>query len=229
MDGRNDEVFGNLDDPCNPYYDNPNTRRKLDNRTGGLYRRRRCASWPYHQSVDLARPDPLDAEHSPAVGAAHGPVGHVRRSLLRQPGHAGRPGPVRGRRSRTTATTRASTMAPAPTRAPGCGCAPAPRPGRTRTPTTPRRTPSGRAVLARATTGSPTRRTRRRATSAGSRARSAPTGCTCCSWWTRQRLAHRADHRDRQRAAPGDPPGRAAERRRALRPMGGVPAHVRSV
>jgi hypothetical protein len=63
VDGRNDTVFGNLDDPCNHNYDGQNegagihgtdpnqTYRKLYQGTGI------CTSgWPYHQSINVADP-----------------------------------------------------------------------------------------------------------------------------------------------------------------------------
>jgi hypothetical protein len=63
VDGRNDTVFGNLDDPCNPNYDNQNEGTGI----GGIdpnqtYRQAYqgvgiCSSpWPYHQSINLADP-----------------------------------------------------------------------------------------------------------------------------------------------------------------------------
>jgi hypothetical protein len=65
VDGRNDTVFGNLDDPCNPNYNGQNegtiqgTGTPLDGtdlsqayQGTGL-----CTSgWPYHQSINLADP-----------------------------------------------------------------------------------------------------------------------------------------------------------------------------
>jgi hypothetical protein len=56
VDGRNDEAFGNLDDPCNPKYDRNDTGAlsqgyRQTYRTVGL-----CTLSPYHQSVDLADP-----------------------------------------------------------------------------------------------------------------------------------------------------------------------------
>jgi hypothetical protein len=56
IDGRNDEVFGNLDDPCNEHYD-ANDTGALDQTYRSIYRAAKlCDVLPYHQSVDL--PDP---------------------------------------------------------------------------------------------------------------------------------------------------------------------------
>jgi hypothetical protein len=55
IDGRDDEAFGNLDDPCNPRYDA--RAAGLDARYRDAYRGLGlCRAIPYHQSVDL--PDP---------------------------------------------------------------------------------------------------------------------------------------------------------------------------
>jgi hypothetical protein len=55
IDGQNDEVFGNLDDPCNPTYDARDSglvqTYRETYKTAGL-----CGAIEYHQSVDL--PDP---------------------------------------------------------------------------------------------------------------------------------------------------------------------------
>ncbi len=55
VDGKNDEVFGNLDDPCNPQYDD------RDEGVTEIYRdayeaARACDLVEYHQSVDIADP-----------------------------------------------------------------------------------------------------------------------------------------------------------------------------
>ena len=38
IDGRNDEAFGNLDDPCNPNYDGNDTSARSTRRYRALYR-----------------------------------------------------------------------------------------------------------------------------------------------------------------------------------------------
>lgn len=55
IDGKNDEVFGNLDDPCNPQYDD------RDEGVTEVYRdayeaARLCENVEYHQSVDVTDP-----------------------------------------------------------------------------------------------------------------------------------------------------------------------------
>lgn len=55
VDGKNDEVFGNLDDPCNSRYDGRNA--PTDEQIRVLYRQAGlCDISPYHQSVDLTDP-----------------------------------------------------------------------------------------------------------------------------------------------------------------------------
>jgi hypothetical protein len=62
IDGRNDEVAGNLDDPCNGNYDeasNPNDTSAADQGYRNAYRSfpGLCGGeFPYHQSVDVADP-----------------------------------------------------------------------------------------------------------------------------------------------------------------------------
>jgi hypothetical protein len=56
IDGRNDEAFGNFDDPCNPKYDANGTGQLAQTyrstyKTAGL-----CEATEYHQSIDLADP-----------------------------------------------------------------------------------------------------------------------------------------------------------------------------
>ena len=64
IDGRNDEVYGNLDDPCNPRWDGDNSRSSLDNAYRQFYRgahgcdaAQAIGQLPgsdyYHQSVDV--------------------------------------------------------------------------------------------------------------------------------------------------------------------------------
>jgi hypothetical protein len=53
VDGRNDEVYGNLDDPCNARYDGNDTG-VLDRGYRTLYRQLALCNLPYHQSVDVA-------------------------------------------------------------------------------------------------------------------------------------------------------------------------------
>ena len=58
VDGRNDEVFGNLDDPCNGIWDG-NERSELDGRYREAYRDLGLCGEPwneYHQSIDVTDP-----------------------------------------------------------------------------------------------------------------------------------------------------------------------------
>ena len=56
VDGSNDEVFGNLDDPCNDNY-NGNDTSQLDQGYRSLYGQSQlCQLSPYHQSVDVFDP-----------------------------------------------------------------------------------------------------------------------------------------------------------------------------
>jgi hypothetical protein len=56
VDGRNDEAFGNLDDPCNPNWDNNDTS-SLDQGYRTLYRQfQLCDRFPYHFSIDPSDP-----------------------------------------------------------------------------------------------------------------------------------------------------------------------------
>ena len=79
VDGRNDEAYGNLDDPCNPHYDS------TDYNDGGLtqgyrsgYREfRLCDISPYHQSVDAPDFTISDANASLAWSVTAGPHGSI--------------------------------------------------------------------------------------------------------------------------------------------------------
>jgi hypothetical protein len=56
VDGRNDEAYGNLDDPCNPNYDaanNPNGTSALDQGYRTFYQQLQLCRAPYHLSADL--------------------------------------------------------------------------------------------------------------------------------------------------------------------------------
>ena len=119
IDGRNDEVFGNFDDPCNENYDGME-RSDVDN----AYREAYGAApllctdqFEYHQSIDLPDLDqvgvqlrvPVEPRHRSAR-LDHRPVPD--RQADRPDARRRRPVPARG--ARTTATTRASTTAPEP-------------------------------------------------------------------------------------------------------------------
>ena len=100
VDGRNDTVFGNLDDPCNPNYDGQNEgtgsrapgRRSTDSTptrpTGRPTRARASARspWPYHQTINVADPTFEGLNASLQWNETAGPVGHDRRPLPDRPG-----------------------------------------------------------------------------------------------------------------------------------------------
>ena len=74
IDGQNDEVFGNLDDPCNPRYDS------MDSGITELYRdgyeaAGLCQAVEYHQSVDVTDPTlspPVNALEWEQISGPHG-------------------------------------------------------------------------------------------------------------------------------------------------------------
>jgi hypothetical protein len=55
IDGKNDEVLGNLDDPCNSRYDNNDTS-DIDQTYRSVYTTAPLCNLPYHQSVDVMDP-----------------------------------------------------------------------------------------------------------------------------------------------------------------------------
>ena len=83
VDGQNDEVFGNLDDPCNSRYDSMDSgiteTYRETYRTAGL-----CGAIEYHQSVDVTDPTlavPSNALQWEQVSGPHGSL--VMRTALR--------------------------------------------------------------------------------------------------------------------------------------------------
>lgn len=77
IDGRNDEAFGNLDDPCNGKYD-ANGTGDLTQTYRSTYRALGvCALSPYHQSVDLADPTFGGPQAALQWGETSGPWGTV--------------------------------------------------------------------------------------------------------------------------------------------------------
>jgi hypothetical protein len=128
IDGKNDEVFGNLDDPCNEQYD------PLDEGATALYRDAYeaaglCSAVEYHQSVDVSDPthgipngglqwEEVDGPHGTLVtrwsmrevtpgGAAHSVVSvpYYRDDSCFDDGTGTDPGPRRRERSSTELTT----------------------------------------------------------------------------------------------------------------------------
>jgi len=76
IDGKNDEVFGNLDDPCNDNFD--------ENDTGAftkgyrqLYKSLQVCNFPYHQSVDVSDPTFSEANTALTWASVSGPNGTI--------------------------------------------------------------------------------------------------------------------------------------------------------
>ena len=79
VDGKNDEVFGNIDDPCNTKYDQ-NTTSQIDQTIRTTYRTipGTCnGPWPYHQSIDLTDPTLSDTNAALGWNVTAGPWGSI--------------------------------------------------------------------------------------------------------------------------------------------------------
>jgi hypothetical protein len=77
IDGSNDEVFGNFDDPCNEKYDSNDTS-DLDQGYRSAYRSAGiCDASEYHQSVDFADPTTSAANAALAWNETAGPWGTI--------------------------------------------------------------------------------------------------------------------------------------------------------
>jgi hypothetical protein len=76
IDGRNDEAFGNLDDPCNPKYDS-NTTSQFDQTYRTLYAQFMGCQLPYHLSIDATDPTFSDPNVLLDWGVTTGPYGSV--------------------------------------------------------------------------------------------------------------------------------------------------------
>jgi hypothetical protein len=77
IDGSNDEVFGNLDDPCNEHYD-ANDTSDFDQGYRSIYRATHlCEISPYHQSVDPGDPTFADANAGSGWSQTAGPHGTI--------------------------------------------------------------------------------------------------------------------------------------------------------
>jgi hypothetical protein len=77
VDGRNDEAFGNLDDPCNDNYDASSTSA-LDQGYRSFYASTPlCDLSPYHQSVDVFDPSFSQANTALEWSQVSGPAGTV--------------------------------------------------------------------------------------------------------------------------------------------------------
>jgi len=77
VDGSNDEVYGNLDDPCNPTWDRNDTSA-FDQGYRSLYEQMRiCDFSPYHQSIDLPDLTFSDANVGTSWAQMSGPAGTI--------------------------------------------------------------------------------------------------------------------------------------------------------
>ncbi len=83
VDGKNDEAFGNLDDPCNSNY-NKNDTSQADQGYRTLYQETQICSrslggqtFPYHQSIDAFDPTFSDANAALAWAEVAGPYGSI--------------------------------------------------------------------------------------------------------------------------------------------------------
>ena len=75
VDGRNDEIFGNFDDPCNPKFDG-NSTSAFDQGYRTLYRTLQlCQQFPYHLSADEADPTFSGVNAALGWGVITGPNG----------------------------------------------------------------------------------------------------------------------------------------------------------
>jgi hypothetical protein len=76
VDGRNDEVFGNFDDPCNSNYD-ANDTSALDQTYRSAYELFQLCRLPYHLSIDVADPTMSDANAALGWSELAGPHGTI--------------------------------------------------------------------------------------------------------------------------------------------------------
>jgi hypothetical protein len=76
IDGRDDEAFGNLDDPCEAGYDANDTSAE-DQGFRSLYRALQLCQLPYHQSVDLPDLSLSDANAALSWTQTSGPHGTI--------------------------------------------------------------------------------------------------------------------------------------------------------
>jgi hypothetical protein len=82
IDGRNDEVYGNFDDPCNQRWDNPNGTNQIDTTYRSVYKQSGLCTAPGISDEEHASIDPGDAtfgDANAALGWAEvaGPFGTI--------------------------------------------------------------------------------------------------------------------------------------------------------
>ena len=141
IDGRNDEVLGNLDDPCQDKYDaanNPNDTSAFDQQYRSLYEMFQFCRLPVPPLGGHPGPDPLRAgRHARLDRRSPASTARSSTATTRSTCRSRRAARCRASsRCPTTATTRASTTGPAATRARRSTCARATRRTRRRTGTT---------------------------------------------------------------------------------------------
>ncbi len=76
VDGRNDELIGNFDDPCNPKFDGNDTSA-FDQQYRSLYRELQFCEFPYHLSSDPGDPTFADANAALGWSQISGPSGTI--------------------------------------------------------------------------------------------------------------------------------------------------------
>ena len=80
VDGKNDEVFGNLDDPCTSKYDaanDPNDTSQIDQAYRTTYEELQLCRFPYHLSIDVTDPTFGDLNASLPWNETTGPYGTI--------------------------------------------------------------------------------------------------------------------------------------------------------
>jgi hypothetical protein len=85
IDGRNDELIGNFDDPCNPKFDDNDTSA-FDQNYRSLYRELQFCEFPYHLSIDAGDPSFADANAALGWSQVSGPSGTIVDRISFQPG-----------------------------------------------------------------------------------------------------------------------------------------------
>lgn len=76
IDGRNDEAFGNLDDPCNSNWD-ANDTSQADQAYRTLYKQIQLCEFPYHLSIDPSDPTFSDLNAGLGWAVTAGPHGSI--------------------------------------------------------------------------------------------------------------------------------------------------------
>ena len=215
IDGRNDEVFGNFDDPCNPNYDAQRHERRSTRATARSTSSCSSASFPYHLVGRPGRPDVRRPQRGHSTGAwSPAPHGSIVDRITTSTSRDQTPGGAAQSRRRGAVLPRRLVLRRRHRQRPGPEARPAlAATSRARAPTARRAqcwTPDGR------------RPDRQRPLLPGldRHARPAP----AVPRRLRQRAADRAADRDRQRVADGHAARRAAPRP----PASGTAARSRS-